>query len=217
MKPPSTFALASAFQTPTIGPVLRDQFLLAKLRTGDEHAWRKVFPDLHQLASGVAYNIVLSIDDAQEIAMGCLAEISRPGCIGQVGIQTLERLRGYLVGIVRNKAKDFLRRKTAQRRGEGNVWNFSDLATEDGKSPVMDADSGDDLHAQVESREAQKQILEVLDTLPEKERILVKGFYLQGNTYQELADMHGIPTGTIGVYLSRALTKLRSRLKPMRA
>ena len=212
MKPPASFALATVPQWPNQRKVIRDQFLVAKLRTGDEFAWRKVFPELHQVATGVAYNLVLSIEDAKEISLACLAELAKPGCLEQVGIQTLDRLKGYLIGIVRNKAKDFLRRKTAQRRGEGNVWNFSDLAKDDDGPTEIETSSDENLQEEVEKREAQKEILNVLDTLPEKERMLVKGFYIQGNTYQELSEMHGIPTGTIGVYLSRALKKLRNRL-----
>ena len=104
MKPPAPFALATVQQWPNQGKVIRDQFLVAKLRTGDEFAWRKVFPELHQVATGVAYNLVLSIEDAKEISLACLAELAKPGCLEQVGIQTLDRLKGYLIGIVRNKA-----------------------------------------------------------------------------------------------------------------
>ena len=185
MKPPASFALAIVQQWPNQGKVIRDQFLVAKLRTGDEFAWRKVFPELHQVATGVAYNLVLSIEDAMEISLACLTELAKPGCLEQVGIQTVDRLKGYLIGIVRNKAKDFLRRKTAQRRGEGNVWNFSDLAKDDDGPTEIETSSDENLQEAVEKRETQKEISNVLDTLPEKERMLVKGFYIQGNTYQE--------------------------------
>ena len=196
--------------------MLREQFLLAKLRTGDEFAWKKAFPELYPLATGIAYNLVRSRDDADDLALEALAELARPGCLETAGISTMERLRGYLAGMVRNKSKDFLRKKTAQRRGAGNVWNFSDVADEKEGKPGIDAPSSENLLQNVEKRETKTQIQDILKTLPSKEKVLVEGFYFQGHTYQELSDMHSIPVGTIGVYLSRALGKIRNRLQPVR-
>ena len=214
MNPNVAFALASIPQTVRVTHVLWDRFLFAKLRTGDEFAWKKVFPQLHPLATGIAYNLVQSRDDAEDISMEVLAELARPGFLENIGITTLERLRGYLAGMVRNKAKDFLRKKTAQRRGDGKVWNFSEIAESKFSNTQIDAASPDNLHHNVEMRETESRIHTILKELPEKEKILVEGFYMQGHTYQELSNMHGFPIGTIGVYLSRALVKMRTRLKP---
>ena len=200
-----------------LGRVLPERFLLAKLKTGDEFAWKKVFKELFPLAVRIAHRIILSWDDAEDIALDAMSDLASPGRIEEADIDNLERLRGYLGGIVRNKAKDFVRKKMTIRRGEGNVWSFTDVENADEGDQQMDAPSSEDLHLNVEKHETLSQIRKLLEGVPEKERVLVEGFYLQGYTYKELSETHGIPVGNIGVYLSRALVKIRNRMKMEKA
>jgi RNA polymerase sigma factor (sigma-70 family) len=57
-------------------------------------------------------------------------------------------------------------------------------------------------------------IKDTLKSLPEKQQKIIEGFYLRGLTYGEISEMYNIPTGSIGVYLTRAVTKIRSLLNP---
>jgi RNA polymerase sigma factor (sigma-70 family) len=61
----------------------------------------------------------------------------------------------------------------------------------------------------IESQELRHQILRALDALPEHERAVTEGFYIQGESQQELADRLEVPLTTVKKRLQYARTHLR--------
>ncbi len=61
----------------------------------------------------------------------------------------------------------------------------------------------------VESQEMRHQILAALDALPEHERAVTEGFYIQGESQQELAERLQVPVTTVKKRLQYARTHLR--------
>lgn len=74
----------------------------------------------------------------------------------------------------------------------------------------------DDVHpAQPETPKAEfsaEEINRLLEELPQRERILITLFFLQGKKYREIADLTGIPQNSIGPTLARALARLRKTI-----
>ena len=58
--------------------------------------------------------------------------------------------------------------------------------------------------------ERQEEVLKLLRRLPSREREVVRLFYLQGRSYEEISSMLNIPVNTIGPVLSRAKKRLRA-------
>lgn len=104
----------------------------------------------------------------------------------------------WLVTVARNLAIDRLR---AKGRRAGGVDEMADIA--DGR-PGPEAAS----IAASESR----QIARCLDELPVDRAGAVKGAYLQGMTYEDLAVRHGVPLNTMRTWLRRSLQKLKECL-----
>jgi RNA polymerase sigma-70 factor (ECF subfamily) len=59
--------------------------------------------------------------------------------------------------------------------------------------------------------ERQEEVLKLLRRLPSKEREVVRLFYLEGRTYEEISAALNMPVNTIGPVLSRAKKRLKAR------
>jgi len=60
-----------------------------------------------------------------------------------------------------------------------------------------------------------KELMErALEELNDRERTLVRLYFLQGKKYRQIADLTGIPRNSIGATLCRALAKMRKHLSP---
>jgi len=64
------------------------------------------------------------------------------------------------------------------------------------------------------SLESEEQIESLLNRLPAPERHIIRLFYLEGRTYQEISSALGIPVNSIGPMLFRARQRLRKIATP---
>jgi len=77
-----------------------------------------------------------------------------------------------------------------------------------------DSAPGPDLQA-VRSDEA-RALRSAIDALPEKYRAVITLYHLQGRQYDEIAEVLGLPMGTVKTHLFRAKELLRRRLAGLR-
>jgi RNA polymerase sigma factor (sigma-70 family) len=66
---------------------------------------------------------------------------------------------------------------------------------------------------QADVHELAKLLMGLAAKLPERQRQLLKAYYLDGLKQAELAVTFDMPMGTVGVTLSRALESLREELR----
>ena len=76
---------------------------------------------------------------------------------------------------------------------------------------ALDAD-GLDVLEKMERDEQVRQMDQFMKMLPEAHRIAVELFYLQEQSYEEIADIMDVPLGTVKTYLFRGRARLRSLL-----
>jgi RNA polymerase sigma-70 factor (ECF subfamily) len=69
----------------------------------------------------------------------------------------------------------------------------------------------DDAPAALKGMESLEEVEKLLRALSGKEREVVRMYYLEGRTYEEISTETEIPVNTIGALLSRARKKLRAR------
>lgn len=72
----------------------------------------------------------------------------------------------------------------------------------------------DDAPAAVAGLESLEEVEKLLRKLSGKEREIVRLYYLEGRTYEEISTETEVPVNTIGALLSRARKKLRSGIRP---
>ncbi len=59
-----------------------------------------------------------------------------------------------------------------------------------------------------------EQVHDLLSQLPKRAREVVRLYYLEGRSYEDISAQMGIPVNSIGPLLSRARQRLRSKLQP---
>lgn len=101
----------------------------------------------------------------------------------------------WLITIARNTAVDHVR----ARRNHTDIGDFEDVFAASGPTPEQSA---------IATSEANR-VGQCLDTLPEDRRTAIKGAYLEGHSYADLADRAGVPINTMRTWLRRALIALR--------
>jgi RNA polymerase sigma-70 factor (ECF subfamily) len=163
----------------------------ARLLAGD----RLAFLEVNRLISAFlarfrAYDFREEWEDLrQEVVFSVIAN-ARAGRLRDPGA-----FAAYVRSITRNKLVDRLKQRLRRHEGDTLPWDEASerLAAD---PPVAD---GHDLHA-------------ALHELPDEERRAVAGVYLEGRTYQEVADATGLPLGTLKRRLRDGLAALRIRL-----
>jgi RNA polymerase sigma-70 factor (ECF subfamily) len=113
-------------------------------------------------------------------------------------------VRTWLLGIVHHRAVDALRR--SGNDGRRRV----DLPVEE-----MDFDAGIQVDAEVIERDRAGVVREALGELPADQSKVIELAYFGGFTHTEIADMLGLPVGTVKGRMRLGLGKLRTRFEPL--
>lgn len=116
---------------------------------------------------------------------------------------------GWLITIARNAALDRLR-ALPEARGLVRASASSDDMQEDPVSRL--SDPGPRAEDLVLARDAAQRVIDCLKQLPEDRAAAVRGAYLQGLSYQELAERHAVPLNTMRTWLRRSLLRLKECL-----
>lgn len=169
--------------------------LIERLLARDPSALREVVDDYGGVVHGMARRVLAEPALAEEVAQDAfLALWRRPGAFDP------ERgsLQAFLLGIVRNKAIDLVRKEESLRRTRDS------LASEMHVRP-----SSYDPSERVEERQ---EVRAALETLTDVQREAIVLAYFGGRTYREVAEELGIPEGTAKTRLRDGLTRLRQAL-----
>ena len=116
----------------------------------------------------------------------------------------------WMLKIVRNTSLSMLR----SRKSRNNVVVLRDMSGRDdaGQGPVAE-DSQALPDRAVIAKDEQEQLRRVLAELPEIYREVIVLRELEEMTYQQIADVTGVPVGTVMSRLSRARSALRDAVK----
>jgi RNA polymerase sigma-70 factor, ECF subfamily len=143
----------------------------------------------------------LSPEDVEDIAAEVLVQIVADDYKALRQFQKQASLATYLTVIARRICVHELTRRQTVRDSirRGDVKNADDLA--------------DESEAVEKGQEKLDQVEWLLRKLSGREREIVRHYYLEGLTYEEISTQLNLPVNTIGSVLSRARTKLRDLSK----
>jgi RNA polymerase sigma-70 factor (ECF subfamily) len=160
--------------------------LVRTVLAGDKAAYGKLYDRYAPLVRAICYDEARNLTDAQDLAQDVfmrayenLDNLRAPDCFG-----------GWLVGIARFRCKEW-RRRNSQRRGAS--VELSDVR------PIA-PDPADDGRLD--------RLRRTIATLPEKERLVLHTFYLQGRSADDARRTMGLSRS--GFY--RALERARKQL-----
>jgi RNA polymerase sigma factor (sigma-70 family) len=177
---------------------ISDESLLAAMGSGDAEAAAAFLRRFQARVFGLALTVVRDRGTAEEVAQETFVRAwqhagaydSRRG-----------RVSTWLLSITRNLAVDRIRTKRAQPIDPEVLMSMDLPSTEP-----------DPEHAGINAHESVR-VHRALATLPAEQRqaLLLASFY--GRTAREIAELEGIPIGTVKTRIRTAMIKLRSELE----
>lgn len=108
-------------------------------------------------------------------------------------------LRSYLLAQCHGRSVDLIRSESSRRRREE-------------KELTLAAEAGYDLEHEVWDMAVADRVKVTLQSLPEGEREAILLAYFGGHTYREVADLLGVPEGTVKSRIRSGLKKMRGEL-----
>ena len=176
-----------------------DREMVAACRRGDPEAFRVLFEihkdRIYSIALRYSGDATVAGDIAQDTFLKLLSSIG--DYRGEANFET------WLYRVVVNRCLDHHRRG---RRLMPIVNNLIDLIRSTGETV---------LH-QLLRTEFEENIQQVIQTLAPEQRMVVVLRYTEGLSYEEIAEILGCSTGTVGARLSRAHRVLERRLSHLR-
>lgn len=100
-----------------------------------------------------------------------------------------------------------MRERFAKKRGEGKTDSLDDPQAGGGSQnePTTTDSPLDDLEQKELAQRLGKSLAELKPPMGD----ILSDFFLHGLRYEEIARKHGIPVGSVGVYLKRGLEAMR--------
>lgn len=169
--------------------------LIERSALGDRNAFSALYDATSAKLFGVCLRVLNNRADAEETLQEAYVRIwQKAGSYAANGYSPMT----WLITLTRNLAIDKLRARKPPAEEIGAVRDLSDDA------PTPEA-------AAVAASE-RARIVACLEELEGDRARAVRGAYLQGDSYQDLADRFGVPLNTMRTWLRRSLLKLKDCL-----
>jgi RNA polymerase sigma factor (sigma-70 family) len=182
------------------GDPLRDEELLMRVGSGDEHAFRELFSRYAAIANALAFRLIRQAHLAEEIVQEAFLAVWRHP-------DRYDRARGsvraWVLGTVHHRAVDLVRREQAQRR------RAEDSA---GTRAVLE-DPADEVAAAVDRPRERERVRRALDELPPDQADVIRMMYFDGLTQTRIAERTGLPLGTVKSRTLLGMRRLRGLLE----
>ena len=178
-----------------------DEELVARSRSGDLESFNQLITRWERPIYALAYRVIGQEEDARDVVQETFLRAFR----GIGAFKGQAKFSSWLYRIALNLCRDWIRRK---RRSPIS------LVPEDMELEDMAGDSGPS--ESVEDLVARRELSSVVETamakLPEEQRtaIILKEYH--GMTFQEIADLQGVPLSTVKTRLYQGLSVLRRDL-----
>jgi RNA polymerase sigma-70 factor (ECF subfamily) len=178
---------------------LADEDLMQRVSTGDASAFEIIVDRHSDVAFSLAYRMCGRRGMAEDIVQESFLSLWRSGA-------RYDRARGsvrsWVLGVVHNRAIDLFRRES--------VRTSKDVVDEGAVERLPAAESTE---REAERRDEASQVRTALSGLPEEQRKVIELAYFGGFSHSQIAEMLGLPAGTVKGRMRLGLTKLRVSLQ----
>ncbi|WP_436771010.1 sigma-70 family RNA polymerase sigma factor [Yinghuangia sp. YIM S09857] len=171
--------------------------LLGRVALGDTAAFEEVYARVSPVVLGVVLRVMRDPAQSEEVAQEVLVEIWRTA-------SRFDRERGSANAWVCTMAH---RRAVDRVRSAQSAADREDRVGRREGTPAYDA-----VAEEVEARLEREQVRRCLASLTELQRESITLAYYGGYTYREVADLLGVPLGTVKTRLRDGLIRLRDCL-----
>ncbi len=174
--------------------VLADEDLISLVEEGDAEAFAALYDRHSRAAFSLAYRMMGERQAAEDLAQDSFLKIWRGA-----GSYRAERgsVRTWILSIVHNRGIDQLRSLASRRRTQDRVEASA------ARSQPSEA------FAEAWRNSQRDQVREALSTLPPEQLKILELAYFSGYTHVEIADLLGLPLGTVKGRMRLGLKKIK--------
>ena len=185
--------------TPEALQRLADEDLMTLVERQDADAFAVLYDRHGGAAYSLAHRIVGDPAVAEDVTQEAFLSVWRSGARFDAARGSV---RSWTLGIVRNRAIDALRRASSP----APKLDLDDEAVLEGQP------SGELTDSEAIRRETARRVRGALRELPQEQSEVIGLAYFGGFTHSEIADMLGMPLGTVKGRMRLGLEKIRLRL-----
>ncbi len=202
----------TTFMTTPLDPqTLTDQEIVLWARQGAETAYRELIRRYQRPVFSLVYRMVRDRELAEDLVQETFIKV----------LNAIERYRpefkfsSWIFKIANNAAIDHLRRKELTTL---SLEGGPDATTQDRleATALQLGDSSESQLEELEARELGAAIERAISQLRPEYRSCIILRHIEGRPYDEIADVLGLPIGTVKTYIHRARAELKEALAPLR-
>ncbi len=175
-----------------------DEQIIESVRTGDTRQFNELVVRYQDTVFGMAKRFVESAADAEDIAQEAFLRVHR----GLEGFKGDARFSTWLYRITWNLCTDWVRRHRKPGRVSAGLDETADIE-----------DSREGIEEGLLDEEERRGVRKALTGLDEKYRVVVTLLYYQKLSYEQIAEVLGVPLKTVETRLYRARKLLRASLE----
>jgi RNA polymerase sigma-70 factor (ECF subfamily) len=186
---------------------LSDEDLMARVAEDDERA----FTELVKRFQGRVTNLISRVLNDRESSDDLAQEVFVRVFVHRRNYRRGARFSTWLFTIAANLAKNEIRRRV-RRRNWFSLDALQDLLKD---SAGLMADPTEGRESRMEREQLQEAMGRAIGTVPEKYRLALVLRDIEGLPYEEIAQVLGIPGGTVRSRINRARSMLKRKLQPL--
>ena len=174
--------------------LLADEDLISLVQTRDSEAFAALYDRHARAAYSLAYRMMGERQTAEDLLQDAFLKLWRAA-----GSYRVERgsVRTWLLSIVHNRGIDQLRSSASRRRTQERI---------EASAPRSQPSEA---FAQSWRNSQRDQVREALKTLPKEQLKILELAYFSGYTHVEIAELLGLPLGTVKGRMRLGLNKVR--------
>lgn len=186
-----------------------DHEVVTWARTGHEAAYRELVRRYERPVFSLIYRMVRDREKAEDLSQETFVKV----------LNALESYRpefkfsSWIFKIANNAAIDHLRKRELPTL---SIDGPPDPADRQPTSTIQVRDASESPLQELEAREIGVEIERAIGQLRPEYRSCVLLRYAEGHAYEEIAEILGLPLGTVKTYIHRARAELREALGPLR-
>ena len=186
---------------------LSDEDLMARVAEDDDRA----FTELVRRFQGRVTNLISRILNDRTGSDDLAQEVFVRVFVHRRNYRRGSKFSTWIFTIAANLAKNEIRRRVRRRN-----WFSLDALTEVlNDSFIQLADPTENRDAVIEREQLQGEVGKAIATVPEKYRLALVLRDIEGLSYEEIAEVLGVPGGTVRSRINRARSMLKRRLQPL--
>ncbi|HEY6547306.1 MAG TPA: sigma-70 family RNA polymerase sigma factor [Vicinamibacteria bacterium] len=178
-----------------------DEELVASSLAGDPSAFDLLVLRWDRKIQGAIYRLMGSEEEARDLCQEAFLKAYR----GLGGFKGEAKFSSWLYQIALNLCRDRMRRR------RGRVMVSLDALEADAQGQIL-RDEGASTQDLVEARDMQQRVRAAVMALPDDQREVIVLKEYEGLTFQEIAEVLGLPVSTVKTRLYRGLDRMRERL-----